>query len=63
MKLKLKYKTQQNSVLALKYMEFLNSMNEEEGSDMEFLQYTKQWIEQVNKGGLFKINDDSYLFF
>ena len=50
MKLKLQYK--KNSVRALKYMEHLNSMNKEEGSDIEFLRYTKLWVEQVNRGGL-----------
>ena len=50
-KLKLQYK-KKNSVRALKYMEHLNSMNKEEGSDIEFLRYTKLWVEQVNRGGL-----------
>ena len=53
MKLKKKYAKQPNNVRALKYMECLHTMNEEEGHGVEFLQYTKQWVEQVNRGGLF----------
>lgn len=30
-------------------------MNEEEGDDVDFLQYTKLWVEQVNKGQLFQV--------
>ena len=63
MKLKKKYAKQPDNVRALKYIECLHAMNEEEGDDVEFLQYTKLWVEQVNRGGLFQVNDDTYLFF
>ena len=61
MKLKKKYK-QPNNARALKYMACLNVMSEEKGEDIEFLQYTKLWVEQVNRGGLFQVND-LYLIF
>ena len=63
MKLKKKYEKQPNNVRALKYMECLNIMNEEKGVDVEFLQYTKLWVEQVNRGGLFRVSNDTYLIF
>ena len=28
-----------------------------------FLDYTKEWIDKVNRGGLFPLNDSTYLFF
>ena len=31
--------------------------------NIHFLQYTKLWVEQVNRGGLFRINNDTYLVF
>ena len=63
MKLKKKYAKQPDNVRALKYIECPHAMNEEKGDDVEFLQYTKLWVEQVNRGGLFQVNDDTYLFF
>ena len=63
MKLKKKYEKQPNNVRALKYIECLNIMNEEKCDDVEFLQYTKLWVEQVNRGGLFRISNDTYLIF
>jgi hypothetical protein len=63
MKLKKKYEKRPDSVRALKYMECLNTMNEEKGTDVDFLQYTKLWVEQVNRGGLFRITNDTYLIF
>ena len=44
-------------------MECLNVMTEEKGEDVEFLQCTKLWIEQVNRRGLFRVNNDTYLVF
>ena len=44
-------------------MECLYSMSKEEGDYVQFLEYTKLWIEQVNRGGLFQINNDTYLAF
>lgn len=63
MKLKKKYEKQPNNVHALNYMACLNVMSEEKGVDVEFLQYTKLWVEQVNRGGLFQVNNDTYLIF
>ena len=44
-------------------MACLNVMSEEKGEDVEFLQYTKLWVEQVNRGGLFQVNNDAYIIF
>ena len=33
------------------------------GDDSDFLQYTKNWLEKVNKGGLFEVNDLAYQLF
>ena len=63
MKLKKKYEKQPNNARALKYMACLNVMSEEKGEDVEFLQYTKLWVEQVNRGGLFQVNNDAYIIF
>lgn len=30
---------------------------------MEFLSYTKKWVDSVNRGGLFRVNESVYLFF
>ena len=32
-------------------------------SDTSFLEYSKHWIKDVNRGGLFELNDDGYLLF
>ena len=65
MKLKKKYEKHPNNERASKYFECLNAMNEETGGDcdVDFLQYTKLWVEQVNRGGLFRVSDDAYLLF
>ena len=34
-----------------------------DGAESEFLMYTKRWIEKVNHGGLFPLNDMSFIFF
>ena len=41
----------------------LNVMSEEKREAVEFLQYTKLWVEQVNRGELFQVNNDAYLIF
>ena len=69
MKLQKKYKKQTDNPTAIKYVEFLSDMHEgdDEGAgssaDVDFLQYTKLWVEKVSRGGLFSINNDSYLLF
>ena len=61
MKLKQKYSKQTDSVRALKYLELLSHMHEEEDDkDVDFLQYTKLWI---NRGGLYRVNNDAYMLF
>ena len=34
-----------------------------EGTETSFLDYTKEWIERVNRGGLFRVNDKAFVFF
>ena len=51
---------------ALKYVDCLSEMNENTDSESElppFLEYTKLWIHKVNRGGLFKVNNDVFLLF
>ena len=33
------------------------------GEETDFLRYTREWIEQVNRGGLFEVNDTAYMLF
>ena len=33
------------------------------GEETDFLKYTRAWIEQVNRGGLFEVNDIAYMLF
>ena len=33
------------------------------GDESDFLQYTRSWLEKVNRGGLFEINDLAYQLF
>ena len=58
----LKKYEQQTSATAQYYVECLGNMaiNGEESSLTE---YTSQWISLCNRGGLFEINDMSYLMF
>ena len=64
MKLKEKYSKQTDNVRALKYLEFLSHMHEEEDENaVEFLQYTKLWIDRINRGGLYRVNNDAYMLF
>ena len=37
----------------------LSNLNEESS----FFQYTKTWIDSVNRGGLFTVNETAFLFF
>ena len=34
-----------------------------EGTETSYLDYTKEWIERVNRGGLFRVNDKAFVFF
>ena len=33
------------------------------GEDSSFLAYTSEWTKAINRGGLFEVGDDTYLFF
>ena len=67
MVLRRKYLKQADNPVAITYLKCLTTMkdgNEEHGSDVhDFLGYTKEWIEKVNRGGLFLINNNTYLLF
>jgi len=51
-----------HNVQAVKYMECLNVMSKVEctADNIDFLQYAKLWVEQVNRGGLFRVNNDTW---
>ena len=50
-----------------KYMTFVKCLGEMavecEGTVHDFLSYTREWIDRVNRGGLFPLNDMTYIFF
>lgn len=52
-------------VKARQFMECLTNMSaHQEGKDCStYYDYTKAWIKLVNRGGLFEINNDCFLFF
>ena len=33
------------------------------GEETDFLKYTRAWTEEVNRGGLFEVNDNAYVLF
>ena len=33
------------------------------GSAESYMEYTKEWIKRINRGGLFKVHDEAYSFF
>ena len=51
-----------HSPQAAPYVECLMSMAVS-GPESNFYDYTKMWIRLVDRGGLFAVNDNSYLFF
>ena len=48
-----------------KYIEVLNTMyNAEDDVDADnFMEYTKEWITKVDRGGLYKVSDETFLLF
>ena len=51
---------------ALKYLNCLSKMNENWEAESEapaFLEYTKLWIDKINRGSLFQVNNDVFLLF
>ena len=65
MKLK-KYLKMKGSPQAITFFECLAATHEEEekaDEDITYLQYSKTWVEKVNRGGLFTVNDNTYLLF
>ena len=44
------------------FVECLSSMTIE-GPESSFYDYTKEWMKLVDRGGLFNINDNSFMFF
>lgn len=47
---------------AAQFVECLSQMANM-GSDTSFYQYTKEWVESINRGGLFLTNDTTLMFF
>ncbi len=45
-----------------KYFECLGDMSVGSGSS-DFLEYTKEWMSRVNRGGLFPLNNQTFLLF
>ena len=48
-----------------KFEQFVECLGEMavDSEDSDFLTYTKTWIEKVNRGGLFPLNDVAFIFF
>lgn len=61
MKIKKRYMSK-NGSKAAEYIECLSHMAVD-GEDTSFFQYTKTWTIIVNRGGLFELNDRTFLFF
>lgn len=65
--LRKKYSKHVNDAMAIQYVNILTQMHEvEEDNDEElpgFLEYTKLWIARVNRGGLFLVDDNTFLLF
>ena len=47
---------------AARFVECLSQMHSE-GPTSSLLDYTKEWVERVNRGGLFIISDEAYRLF
>ena len=47
---------------AARFVECLDRMqvDDQTPEPPSFLNYTTQWIKQINRGGLFEVNDDAY---
>ena len=62
-----KYAKLPNDTTAVQYLNCLTTMHElDEENDRElpgFLEYTKLWVEKVNRGGLFLVYDKTFLLF
>ena len=60
-----KYEKRASDNTALKYFDCLGRMSENtsEGEPPTFLDYTKLWLNQIKRGGLFKVNNDVFLLF
>ena len=65
MALKKKYAKLPNDTTAVQYLNCLTTMHElDEENDRElpgFLECTKLWVEKVNRGGLFLVDDKTFL--
>ena len=61
MKLKKQF-IKKNCAKAGQFVECLSHMAVE-GNESSFLEYTKMWTSLVNRGGLFELNDTTYLLF
>lgn len=56
------YEGKKNLDIALHAIECLSSMGVN-GDESDIMEYTRKWTMEVNRGGLFEINDLTYTFF
>ncbi len=61
MKLSKKFEKQSGNKAA-QFVQCLNNMAMV-GNDSSFYEYTKEWVESVDRGGLFLVNDSTFEFF
>ena len=61
MKLQLKFLKQPGNKAAV-FVECLDHM-EVEGSTSSLLSYTREWVDKINRGGLFDVSDEAYYLF
>jgi hypothetical protein len=59
--IKNKHSTEGKAVLAM-FAKWGNKGDSSLNEDVSFFDYTKSWVESVNRGGLFFVNDEFYLF-
>jgi hypothetical protein len=62
MKLHKKYEIIEGDKSAM-FVDCLDNMRNEAGASASFLEYTSEWIDKVNRGGLFVVSDEAYCLF
>ena len=65
--LRKKYRNMKSEAISKAVVTFLNSwsttLSDDDPSEvMSFLTYTRRWVDQCNRGGLFVVNDNVYIF-
>ena len=57
-----KMKESSTSKTVLKVIESWDANREENLTDCGLMEYTKEWVEKVNRGSLFEVKDSFYMF-